>query len=261
MAVVSSPLKPHILIIPGAWHPGSVMAMFIKSLEAAGFSAEALSLRSVGTAGVSVQDDEAQVKAVLTPLIDEGRDVILFAHSYGGIVTEGVVSNPSLDKWSREAQGLKGGVVGVVYLASLLSLQDESVFQLSGGKWWDNIDVERTETEGLVYTLSQVDTFYHDCSSELASSIVATLKPHSVEAIKTAPSAVRWQDKVYDGRRAYIRCLQDKALPVEIQDHFIARTEVEWLVKTVDSSHSPFLSMPAKLTGVLQEIIEEFAKK
>ncbi|UKZ76616.1 hypothetical protein TrVFT333_004323 [Trichoderma virens FT-333] len=200
MAVTSSPLKPHILLIPGAWHPGSTLDTFVRSLEAAGFSAEAVSLRSVGTAGISVQDDEAQVKAVLTPLVDEGRNVLIVAHS------------------------------------------------------------DKAETEGLLYTLDEEETFYNDCSAEIARSATAMLKPHSVRAMQSAPSAVGWQDKSYDGRRAYIRCLKDNALPVKIQDHLVARSGVEWAVKTLDSSHSPFLSMPDELTRTLEEIIEEFAK-
>lgn len=84
--------------------------------------------------------------------------------------------------------------------------------------------------------------------------------PHSELALKTASSAVGWNDKVYDGRRAYIRCLQDKALPIGIQDHLISRSEVEWVVKSLDSSHSPFLSMPGELTRVVEEIVEEFVK-
>ncbi|KAL7938504.1 hypothetical protein V8C35DRAFT_288281 [Trichoderma chlorosporum] len=260
MAVVSSPPKPHIVIIPGAWHPGSTMDMFIKSLEAAGFSAEAISLRSVGTAGISVQDDEAQVKALLTPLLEEGRDVLVVAHSYGGVVAAGVVASSNVDFKSRAAQGFKGGVVGIVYLAALMPLQDETIFGLSGGKWAENINADKAETEGTISLFSGTDYLFNDCSNDIASSVMATLKPHSVEAMKTAPSAIGWQSKAYDGRRAYIRALKDNALPIKVQDHLIARSGVEWMMKTLDSSHSPFLSMPDELTRVLQEIVDEFAK-
>lgn len=107
---------------------------------------------------------------------------------------------------------------------------------------------------------NEMETFFNDCPPELAKRVTATLKPHSERAIKTAPSAIGWQDKAYDGRRAYIRCLQDKALPIEIQDSFIARSGVEWVVKTLDCSHSPFLSMPDELTAEVAEIVGEFAR-
>ncbi|KAK4077100.1 uncharacterized protein Triagg1_4067 [Trichoderma aggressivum f. europaeum] len=261
MAAVSSSPKPHILIIPGAWYPASNLDTFIESLEAAGYSAEAFSLLSFDTAGVSVQDDEEQVKASLTSLVDNGKSVIIVAHSYGGLVASGVIASPGLDKRTRELQGSKGGVVGIVYLAAIIPAQDEGILQLVGGKWLEYIDDTKAEAECLLYTFNPTETFHHDCSAELASSVTKTLLPHSELALKTAPSAVGWKDEAYDGRRAYIRCLQDKALPIGIQEHLVARSEVEWVVKTLDSSHSPFLSMPGELTRVLEEIVEEFAKR
>lgn len=140
MASVSSPLKPHILIVPGAWYPASNLDTLIESLEAAGYSAEAISLPSFNTAGISVQDDEKLVKALLTSLVANGKDVIIVAHSYGGLVASGVIANPGLDKRIREAQGSKGGVVGIVYLAAIIPVQDEGILQLVGGKWLEYID-------------------------------------------------------------------------------------------------------------------------
>lgn len=140
MADVPSPLKPHILIIPGAWYPASNLDTFIESLEAAGYSAVAFSLPSFNTAGVSVQDDEDRVKVLLASLVDNGKDVIILAHSYGGLVAAGVIASPGLDKRTREAQASKGGVVGIVYLAAIIPAEDEGILQLVGGKWLEYID-------------------------------------------------------------------------------------------------------------------------
>jgi hypothetical protein len=118
----------------------------------------------------------------------------------------------------------------------------------------------QVETEGFTYAKDAKETFYNDCSDEVAERAVASLKGHSATAVFTAPSATGWKEKAYDGRRGYIRCLQDQALPIKAQDYFIARTEVEWVVRTLDASHSPFLSMPDELTGVVAEMAVEFAK-
>lgn len=153
MAKVPSPFKPHILIIPGAWYPASNLDTFIESLEAAGYSAEAFSLPSFNTAGVSVQDDEDQVKVLLTSLIDNGKDIIILAHSYGGLVAAGVIANPGLDKRAREAQGSKGGVVGIVYLAAIIPAEDEGILQLVGGKWLEYIDDTKVSAKLLLHHL------------------------------------------------------------------------------------------------------------
>ena len=51
-------------------------------------------------------------------LADEGKNVILLAHSYGGVpVTE---STKGLRKEERQAQGKKGGVVSLAYMTALV---------------------------------------------------------------------------------------------------------------------------------------------
>lgn len=79
------------------------MTSFAKALEAAGFPTTVVPTRSVGTRDVSVQDDEAQSKALLLPLLDKGKDVIVLGHSYGGFVITGLIA--SLDKKSRGCAG------------------------------------------------------------------------------------------------------------------------------------------------------------
>lgn len=133
--------KPHIFIIPGAWHTGPSMNDFVKSLETAGFSAEAVTLVSIDKAGMTVQDDEAQVKGLLRPMIDEGRDIVLVAHSYGGMVGTGVIAG--LDERSRRAKGLKGGILGVVYLTAFVPAEDESSGALLGGAGAAYVNTEK----------------------------------------------------------------------------------------------------------------------
>lgn len=74
------------------------------------------------------------------------------------------------------------------------------------------------------------------------------------------PSSIGWKHKAYDGRRAYIRTLRDNALTVKYQDELIARSGVEWLVKSVDASHSSFLSRTDEVVGLVTELAVEFAK-
>lgn len=74
------------------------------------------------------------------------------------------------------------------------------------------------------------------------------------------PSSIGWRDKAYDGHRAYIRTLQDNALTIKSQDEFLARSGVEWLVKTVDASHSAFFSKTDEVVGLVAELAGEFVK-
>jgi pimeloyl-ACP methyl ester carboxylesterase len=58
--------------------------------------------------------------------------------------------------------------------------------------------------------------------------------------------------------RHYIRCTQDRAVPVTSQDHMIAAVDGtiggKTTTHTLESSHSPFLSQPAILSRILMGI-------
>lgn len=141
MAVIPSP-KPHVFVIPGAYHPGSTMNLFIQSLEAAGFSAETTTNRSAGNAGIAVQDDVAHVQSLLIPQIEEGKDIVVVAHSYGGVVGSGVIAG--LDKRGREARGLKGGIIGIICIAALMTKPDKSILEMrDGAKWSPWVDTSK----------------------------------------------------------------------------------------------------------------------
>jgi hypothetical protein len=58
--------------------------------------------------------------------------------------------------------------------------------------------------------------------------------------------------------RHYIRCTQDRAIPLTGQDHMIATVDTaigsKTTTHTLESSHSPFLSQPANLAKILIDI-------
>jgi hypothetical protein len=66
--------------------------------------------------------------------------------------------------------------------------------------------------------------------------------------------------------RHYIRCTQDRAIPLTGQDHMIAVVDGaiggKTITHTLKSSHSPFLSQPATLSKILIEIcVHSLAKQ
>jgi hypothetical protein len=58
--------------------------------------------------------------------------------------------------------------------------------------------------------------------------------------------------------RHYIRCTQDRAIPLIGQNHMIATVDdaigSKTATYTLESSHSPFLSQPAALSKILIDI-------
>lgn len=98
----------------------------IEAVAAAKIQMKALHLPSVGSApgvgrdGVppNMYDDAAFISNEITKLADDGKEVILVAHSYGGIpATE---SAQGLATHERQRQGKTGGLVRIAYIAALV---------------------------------------------------------------------------------------------------------------------------------------------
>ena len=87
-----------------------------------------------------------------------------------------------------------------------------------------------------------------------------SLLPQSDLASNSPAPAPAWADPAFAGHCAYVRCLEDVALPTTVQDLFIERMGKGTLVRDIQSSHSPFLSRPRELTDILSEIAPEFVK-
>jgi hypothetical protein len=60
--------------------------------------------------------------------------------------------------------------------------------------------------------------------------------------------------------RAYIECLDDRALPIELQRAMQAALPCDPVV-TMDSDHSPFLCEPERLAAHLSDIASRFAAR
>ena len=99
-------------------------------------------------------------------------------------------------------------------------------------------------------------TFYGDMSeSEFA---LATSQLHCDEPVgAVAPSGIT-PGRFGTVPRHYIRCTQDRAVPLAGQDHMIATVDGtiggKTTIHSLDSSHSPFLSQPAALSKILTGI-------
>ena len=137
--------KPTVVIVPGAWHSPLHYDALITFLEAAGYPTVSRRLPSVDTAtpNLTTANGDAQFIAqqVLTPLLNDGKDIVLVAHSYGGI-PGGAAAN-GLSKTDRTAAGLHGGIIGLIWIAALVAPNTVSLLQLLGGKFgdWVQLDV------------------------------------------------------------------------------------------------------------------------
>ena len=91
-----------------------------------------LSCNSPDPASATCSKDADIVRNAILPVLDQGKDVLVLAHSYGGIPAGGAVKG--LSKVQREKEGEKAGVIGLVYVSAFVVPGDVSLLTVMGGK-------------------------------------------------------------------------------------------------------------------------------
>jgi pimeloyl-ACP methyl ester carboxylesterase len=281
-----SATKAAFVLVHGGWHNHSAWNRVTPLLEAGGFAALTLDLPGAGVnaitptslglrpfdpvafatecspiAGVTQeQRTQAVVALVKEAASRSGGKVILVGHSAGGMTISAV------------AEQVPNLLLAVVYLAGFLMpnglpllamLQHESLSSaLAPGLFvGDPVAIGATRihagsTDEAYRSLLKA-SFYADVSEADFAHAASQLHCDESNAGALTPS------EITPGRfgtvpRHYIRCTQDRAIPLTGQDHMIATVDRaiggKTTTHTLESSHSPFLSQPAKLAKVLIDI-------
>lgn len=124
--------KPSIVLIPGAWHTPAHYEELIALLENAGYPVKSMQLPSAGSTDPEshsvATDAEAIRQKLLYPLLEEeGKDVVVLMHSYGGC--PGAAAVKGVDKTK-----INGKIIGIVFLAAFLAREGDSLRGALGGK-------------------------------------------------------------------------------------------------------------------------------
>lgn len=125
--------KPYIALVPGAWHSPVHYQELLEVFEKAGYPTASIQLPSVDSKTPdeeSVKGDAAAIREkLLLPLLDNGHDVYLVAHSYGGCPT-----GPAAKGLSKKERNGSGGILGLVYMAAFVAREGVSLLSALGGK-------------------------------------------------------------------------------------------------------------------------------
>lgn len=138
-----TPEKPTLVFVPGAWHTPDVFDAVRASLKTSGYPSVALALPCNGAEppNKTLADDSNLVASEIEKLADEGKKVVVVAHSYGGIVCTNAVEH--LDYAERQKKGKAGGVIMLVYMCAFVLKQGTSLLQSIGGHYlpWTHVQV------------------------------------------------------------------------------------------------------------------------
>ena len=143
------------VLVPGVFHVSSAMDILGAQLQKKGYNTRTWGLKTVNKPNISVDDDSMLLaKGVLKPLTEQGKDIVLYLHSYAGFPGSSAIAGFS--KAERSAAGLQGGIIGLIFQSAFVPKVGDTLLQLIGGNYvlWKNIDVSHS----YMFT----DAFPHD---------------------------------------------------------------------------------------------------
>ncbi|KAK1569459.1 Alpha/beta hydrolase fold-1 [Colletotrichum navitas] len=243
---------PTILFTPGAWHRPWAFDLVRSDLSSRGYPTAAVTLAGVGStdADLGLDQDTAAVRAQVQTLVDEGRDVIVVAHSYGGIPVANAVKG--LNYKDLVAQNKPGGVIMVIYMTSFALSAGTSLYNGGDKPAWWNV------TDGFISPETPLSVFYADVEPALAAKAVAALLPQPFKTMTDKSGYEPWNNGFEMG---YIFAENDQAISIEMQKSMASAFPASSFTATLKASHSPFLSMPKALGDVLQQAAEDAVTK
>jgi pimeloyl-ACP methyl ester carboxylesterase len=219
-----------VLLVHGAWHGSWCWEPLLPHLAAAGLDVATVDLPSAGDHG----DLAADVAVVRAALDARPGPTVLLGHSYGGVVVS-------------EAAAGRSDVAHLVYLCAFMLDAGESLFQAVGGEAPPWFVVDEADGTITVDPAVGIQVAYADVDPALAADWLGRLRPQSIAAFTAPQTAAAW----HDVPSTYVACTQDQAIPYPAQQAMSARAGG---VVTLESSHSPFASMPAEVAAVIAKV-------
>ncbi|KAI0019497.1 Alpha/beta hydrolase fold-1 [Xylariomycetidae sp. FL0641] len=246
--------KPALVFVPGAWCDAGYFSRTTEILERAGLTCEAVSLPSVGSelhsdgpsaSEATLYKDAEAVKKVVMKHLDVGKDVVVIAHSYGGVVASEAMKG--LDRGSRG--GSQAAVVHMVYVAALVFdigvmtwAPDDSKFAesliIQGGLCWRN-----------PYDASNAPAV-SKCSPEQLAFLASFLRSHAWRSFRDPVTHTAW--RVIP--TTYVRAKHDM-MPDQLASPPEGHKFAE--VLEIDSDHFAFVCAAQEVAGIVQRVAEK----
>ena len=268
--------KPAIVIVPGSFSPAPFYAVLVNALRVHGYEAIVETLLSSarsplrGEKAATMEEDAEFFHDIAEKVADQGKDVVIVTHSYGGI--PGTECCKGLSKEVRKAAGKPGGVSRLVYVTSVVPPPGKSLKDLMGDLVPSFINVEVSLTNRYRYH-SDVDCsnqgeFMSHVVEESAKLTFSDLPfEEAKDWVRRMPyhSAPSFEGRLrYPGYNnipvSFIFCDNDVILPPEFQKSVIEGIETESGKKVdvhhLNTGHCPNASAPEELAAVVVKAIE-----
>ncbi|KAG5794328.1 hypothetical protein H9Q69_006624 [Fusarium xylarioides] len=165
MTAAVATARPALVIVPGNFSLPRFWSAIQRSVEDKGNPVEVVSLQSSREIRIDpapgLADDVKETQSVLNKYVNQGKDVVMLMHSYGGMV--GTEATRGFSRIEREKADLKGGITRMIFLAAIFAPPGKStrgLYEANPGRY------PRREGEYLVCDEETAMCFYSDLSKE-----------------------------------------------------------------------------------------------
>lgn len=227
-------------------------------MEAKQFKCISVTLPStLSNPSATCSDDIEAARDVIVAETTQGRDVIIVAHSYGGMVGNSAMKGLARPKQNTftATKDPSGHVIGLVLIASFFTQTGVGFMEGFGGKPPPSWTMD--SKSGFVIISDDLrDLFYHDLPEEEGNYWVSKFAKQSLKAFVEGGehAYAGWQDvPVW-----YLETSQDHAFPVQAQTHLVQMAKDDGgdvTSRAIESSHSPMLSKPEEIVDFLLDAV------
>ncbi|MEQ9144266.1 MAG: alpha/beta fold hydrolase [Parvibaculaceae bacterium] len=235
------------LLVHGAWHDERCWELLVPALTAHGHTVHTVTLPGHGHKALSPfkVSLKGYADAVCEAAEQIAEPLVLVGHSMGGMVISKAAEArpdlfrhlvyvtayvPRLNHWTRLRQ---------------LALRDQET------QLWRGVRTDWLRFCVDLLPQHAAELFYHDCPQEIADRAVHRLGCQAgrplVEYARITEAGAGSLGKTY------VECLQDRVISLALQRRMQSHVPFE-RVFSLDTSHSPFLSQPHQLAGLLHTV-------
>lgn len=267
--------KPAFVFVGGVSHTPAFFENIISELAKSGHEAAAVRYPTLGYDAVNrgYQNEVKAIQDTVTDFVEnQGKDVILVCHSYGGWPGSRAVKN--WDKASREANGRKHGIVELVFIAAFLLPDNTETKLYSTLPDWITNEVKLSNSIPTTDNTTSHDDRLDITDWHAENGFRIPNEKNIPLLFSDLPSSAQrfWFEKFEPQRndfdshltvldapwtltglpKTYIVCIDDKAAVVPFQFQMLQGViDSSWCIKSIRAGHEPFLSQPEHLARLL----------
>ncbi|KAK5088961.1 hypothetical protein LTR05_003185 [Lithohypha guttulata] len=257
--------KPYIVLVPGSFGLPVFYADNVSTLIAKGYYIDVIHMPSIGLSTLqgrpgppaTMNDDATFIAEKVERLADEGKDVVLIGHSYGGVpMTQSV---KGLSKEERTKQGKAGGLVRMGYLTCLVPEVGKAAKDVLG---------EAPPEQTIPLSISEDGWMHHEHPETTARITLSSMSVEKgAEWIRKMPkhSAISFVGELtYPGYKdvpiSYLLCEDDLCIPRDVQQagiDVIERASGKKVdVTSIKADHCPNVTAPQAVVDWVVNVVE-----